>query len=200
MNKDNEFIESGGTFTSVPNDKYQKFFSKFLEIDTLNVADWKVAHVIGYFCKKYKDQYKVDYSWKFNNPSPSKCYEVWQAKTLSAKLSSNPKILKNYIDWIFANKTNNLKRRFTAISFITNDSFLFEYKQILLSGMENKINRASELPSEYKNIFSKTSNPINTYGELAFIYQSNNLSSDLKIALEQIETLGFNKSLIKEIF
>jgi hypothetical protein len=75
--------------STIPNDKYKKFFDKFAEMETLDVAQWKVAHLLGYFCKKYKETYNLDYAWKFNNPSPAKCFEVWQFNTLCAKLSAN---------------------------------------------------------------------------------------------------------------
>ena len=83
-----------------PNEKYEKFFAKFAETETLEVAEWKTPHLLGYFCQKWKSVYSTDYHWKFNNPNPNKCFEVWQMNTLVAKLSQNPQILKDYIDWV----------------------------------------------------------------------------------------------------
>ena len=53
--------ETGGELTPIPNDKYKKFFAKFEEIETLDVSQWKVAHILGYFCKKYKETYGVHF-------------------------------------------------------------------------------------------------------------------------------------------
>ena len=86
----NNIEETGGEFVGVPNDKYAKLFAKFAEIETLEVAQWKPAHLLAYFCKKYKETYGVDYAWKFNNPNPNKCFEVWQLNVLISKLSANP--------------------------------------------------------------------------------------------------------------
>lgn len=83
--------ETGGELTTIPNDKYAKFFAKFAETKTLDISQWRLAHLLGYFCQKYEETYQVPYSWKFNNPSPTKCFEVWQMNTLVAKLSANPR-------------------------------------------------------------------------------------------------------------
>lgn len=61
---------TGGELSDIPNDQYRKFFEKFKEIETLDVEQWKPAHILAYFCKKYKETYEIDYKFKFNSPSP----------------------------------------------------------------------------------------------------------------------------------
>src|SRR5574338_1540721 len=124
--------ETGGELSNVPNDKYRKFFDKFAEIETLEVEQWKAAHLLGYFCKKYKETYNADYTWKFNNPSTTKCFEVWQMNTLAARLSANLQILKDYIDWAYKNLVPRAKRRLTSISFMTKDEIVIGYKMNVL--------------------------------------------------------------------
>ncbi len=51
MGKDSEI-----DFQKNTNEKYTKFFEKFKEISTLDVDNWKPAHILGYFCMKYKDK------------------------------------------------------------------------------------------------------------------------------------------------
>lgn len=199
--KEEKIEETGGELTNIPNEKYKKLFEKFSEIETLEVSQWKLAHLLGYFCKKYKDHYKVDYSWKFNNPSPSKCFEVWQMNTLLAKLSANPKIIKDYIDWSFANTVVQAKRKLTSISFMTREETVIYYKMNILLGNKKNldVSRATPLPQEYKKIFVTTGTSIETYGDLAFISQMTDMPLELKNALIAIEKLGFDKSILDRI-
>lgn len=197
MKKD-KIEETGGELNSYPNEKYKKFFDKFPEIETLDISQWKVVHLLAYFCKKYKNIYNINYSWKFNNPSPSKCFEVWQLNTLSSKLSSNPKILKEYIDWAFENVAKKSKRRLTSISFMTSDPVVSNYKmKYLFSNKSPTISRTLDLPTEYKNILVNLN--INTYGDLAFVYQMTDMPDNIKLALNKLQECGFDKSILENI-
>jgi hypothetical protein len=193
--------DDGGELGTIPNDKYKKFFAKFAEIDTLDVKDWKVAHVLGYFCKKYKDAYGVEYSWKFNNPSPVKCFEVWQVNTLSAKLSANPKILRDYIDWVYEKHVTKAKRRLTSISFMTHDNVVIDYKMnVLLAGKKDlHIDRGTALPKDYQSIFEQAGTTIRTYGELAFVSQMDPMQDVLAAAFNKIREMGFDPEILKRI-
>jgi hypothetical protein len=192
---------TGGELTDYPNEQYKKFFSKFSEIDTLNVEDWKVVHILAYFCKKYKDVYNVDYKFKFNSPNPTKCFEVFQIKKLASMLTANPKLLKEYVDWVFLNKVVKAKRRLTSISFMTVEGIINEYKlNVLLCGKKNlNIDRSTPLPEKYKIIFKGANLNISTYGELAFISQMSDMSFEVIGAFQQIEELGFDKEVLTRI-
>lgn len=193
--------DDGGDLSPIPNDKYKKFFAKFAEIETLDMKDWKVAHILGYFCKKYKEAYGVEYSWKFNNPSPTKCFEVWQANTLAAKLSANPKILRDYIDWVFEKHVTKAKRRLTSISFMTHDNVVIDYKMnVLLADKKDlHIDRSTALPKDYQSIFAESGTTIRTYGELAFVSQMDPMQESLAIAFNKIQEIGFDKDILKRI-
>ena len=195
--------EVGGELTAIPNDKYRKFFDKFKDVETLDVAQWKVAHVLGYFCKKYKEHFNVDYQFKFNNENPNKCYEVWRINTISAKLSTNPQILKDYIDWVFEQKVNKAKRRFTSVSFIADDEFINYYKiNVLLANKKDlHVDRSTALDANLSNIFQAiVGDNFKTYGELCFIYQavkSGSFGNDeyrknWSTAIEQAKKDGFD--------
>lgn len=164
-------------FNEPVNDKYRLFFEKFIEIDTLPIKDWKVNHVLAYFCKKYFDHYNTAYQFKYNNPSPSKCFEVFQIKRLSQNLSKDPQILKNYIDFIFTTKVKQAKRKLTSISFLTHDDVVNPYKIKYL--FSNKIDRSTDLPSHIKEIMiSSGFAGINTYGDLAFMKSAYSSAKD----------------------
>jgi hypothetical protein len=194
--------DDGGELGTIPNEKYKKFFAKFAEIETLDVTQWKVAHILAYFCKKYKETYGVDYSWKFNNESPTKCFEVWQINTLSAKLSANPKILRDYIDWIYANLVPKLKNKFRSVSILTKEETVIDYKMnVLLADKKNlTVDRSSILPSEYRKVLNEVANiNINTYGDLAFVSQMEPLPDNIAQALEKMIEMGFDKDTLKRI-
>ncbi len=202
MSKKNDFEESGGELTPIPNDKYKKFFEKFGEIETLDVTQWKTAHILGYFCKKYKETYGLDYSWKFNNPSPAKCFEVWQANTLAAKLSANPKILRDYIDWVFKNYVPKTKARFRSVSFITKDETVQDYKMnVLLAGQKNlSVDRSTSLPSNYADIIRELAGiNIGTYGDLAFVSQMDPMPDNIANAMNKLSEMGFDIEVLKRI-
>lgn len=200
--------DDAGELSSIPNDKYKKFFAKFAEIATLDVKEWKAAHLLGYFCQKYKEAYGVDYSWKFNNPSPTKCFEVWQLNVLVSKLSQNPQILKDYIDWGFANLVPKAQRRLTSISFLTKEEVIIPYKmKVLLGGKKDlHVDRSTFLPENYFNIIKDTTglSNIKTYGDLAFILQMDMTAAEppismILIAVDKMEQSGFDREVLKRI-
>lgn len=149
---------------------YQKFFNKFNEIETVAVDDWKTVHVIGYLCKKYHEYYGFKYSFKFNNPAPSKSYEVYQINKLANMLSSDPKILKNYLDWVFENKVVERKKHITSLGYFTHVDIVNEYKfKYLLNRKAAVVGRTDQLPDSIKELCSRFGVDITTYAELAFL-------------------------------
>lgn len=129
----------------VPSEKYAKFFEKFQEIHTLDLKDWGTIHCIGYFCWKFQDTFNSSYEFKYNSPAPSKSFESFQMKKLGQLLSKQPDIIKQYIDWVFAEKAIKSKIRFRSISFLTREDILQEYKKKLLS---SKLDRTTNLPDK----------------------------------------------------
>lgn len=193
--------ETGGELTTVPNDKYKKFFDKFAEIETLEVAQWKTAHLLGYFCKKYQETYPGEtYPWKFNNENPNKCFEVWQMNTLAARISANPQILKDYIDWAYVNLVPKAKRRLTSISFMTKDEIVINYKMnVLLAGKKNlNVDRSTPLPDKFRPAFQEIGITVGNYGDLAFLAQMEQ-TPEMAGAFEKITALGFDKEILERI-
>jgi hypothetical protein len=191
----------GGKLTDLPNEKYKKFFDKFEEINFLEIEKWGPAHLLGYFCKKYYDTYNVKYQFKFNNPSPTKSFEVFQIKKLASMLSANPKILKEYIEWIYENKVIKAKRRLTSISFMTVEGVVNDYKiNVLLKGKKNlNVDRSTPLPDKYKIIFQQAGVTITNYGELAFLSQMSDMPEALNEAFRKAEQEGFDKEVLERI-
>lgn len=189
------------SLSGAPNTKYEKFFEKFEEINTLDVHSWNTTHLLGYFCKKYQDTYNTPYRFKFNSPSPTKCFEVFQMKKLASLLTSQPKLLRDYIDWIYETKVIKAKRKLTSISFMTHEGLILEYRDsVLMAGQRGEtLDRSKSLPDNYKVIFSKAGVTLSTYGELAFLSQMTEQSSEIQNAFTELANLGFNKDILSKI-
>jgi hypothetical protein len=204
MTKDQEI--TGGELTDLPNAKYEKFFAQFSEIDTLKIEQWKPVHIIAYFIQQYQKAYNTPYKFKFNSPSPSKSFEVFQIKKLSQMLSSKPQFLKDYIDWSFAEKVTKAKKKLTSISFLTNEEDVNYYKvNVFLS--TKKLDRSSLLPIEYHNtILQLSGNNLSTYGDLLFInlaVKDNAMPAEFNIRWQEtliaLQDLGFDLSLLTKL-
>jgi len=193
---------SGGSLTDAPNENYRKFFNRFSEIETLDTKDWKPVHVLSYFCKKYYDTYNIKYKFKFNSPAPSKCFEVFQIKKLASLLTSDPVLLKEYIDWVYLNKVTKAKRRLTSISFMTVEGIMNEYKfNVLLKqdNVNNTVDRSTPIPETYKSVFDNAGLTINTYGDLAFLAQMNDMPAHISKALIDVQDRGLDLSILTKV-
>jgi len=153
-----------------PSKAWEKFFARFPETERLDVSAWDTTNVLAYFCTKYKDYYSAEFTFKFNSTAPSKSYEVFQMRKLAQTLSSDPQILKDYIDWWFKVKVPLRKKRIYSLAFLTDQIVINEYKvKHLLAGKSSTIDRTTYIPSNYAAIIAKYASNITNYGELAFI-------------------------------
>lgn len=192
--------ENEYSLTGAPNKNYEKFFLKLKEIETVPVEKWSANHLIGYFAQKYKEHYHTKYKFKFNTTAPSSCFEVWQMKKLSNMLSSNPTILKGYIDWVFLNRVAKAKKKLTSISFLTVEGIVNEYKiNVVLADKHDSINRSTTLPSHFASTLNQAGIEVKTYGDLAFAYQIDPMPEDFKVAFSQIESQGFDKGILGKL-
>jgi len=182
------------------NEKYEKFFASFKEIDTLPIHDWKASHILGYFCKRYYEHYNTAYQFKYNNPSPVKSFEIFYIKKLTQSLSKDPKIIKDYIDYIFNTKVKSAKRKLTSISFMVHENVVNPYKMKFL--FNTKADRSTILPDNIKSyIIDSGFSDIITYGDFAFFHLANRNKNDLKYKslLIGLIGLGFNPSILETI-
>jgi hypothetical protein len=189
--------------SSAPSPAYAKFFAKFSEIDSLPVNEWKINHLLAFFCKLYKTHYTIDYTFRLDNKAPSKSYEVFQMNRLAKMLSKQPSILKDYIEWFFADKLIAKKKRITSLALMTEIGIVNEYKfKFLLNTSKSSIDRTSKLPVNILSIVEKFDDSIKTYGELAFakLYADSN-PTDAKYAevFSQLAASGFDLKILERI-
>jgi len=152
-----------------PSPHYEKFFEKFAEIDTVEIKDWSNTHLIAYFVRRYKEYYNSDYTFRFNSTAPGKSYEVYNFNKLAHQISSNPTILKDYIDWFFTNKIIIKKKKITSLAFLTDANIINEYKENKLLMGKRSISRSTTIPMNFISVIRKFDNDIETYGDLAFV-------------------------------
>lgn len=154
--------------TDQVSEHYKKFFNKFREIDTVSIKEWKVVHLLAYLCRKYEAYYGLKYSFRFNNPTPSKSYEVYQIKKLASMLSSDPQILKNYLDWVFDKKIFEKKKIITSLGYFTHIDIVNDFKFKFLFN-KKEILRTDRLEQNIVSICTRHGHHVKTYGDLAFI-------------------------------
>lgn len=173
---------------------YQKWFDKFNEIDTLDVSQWKSVHLISFICQKYREHYGIDYTMRMNHTSPSKSYEVWQISKLTQMLTKDPIILKNYISWIFSEKIIKRKKQIKTLAIFTLPENVNEYKWQVF---DNQIDRTTPLPENILNAVKDIDNTIRTYGDLAFINNTEELEHAYLFA--QLDKIGFDRKILGKI-
>lgn len=186
---------------SPPNASYQKFFAKFSEIETLPIKEWKTTHVLAYFCKLYKSKYNLNYKFKYNSPAPSKCFEVFVVKKLASLISSDPVILKEYIDWVFEERMKSAKRRLTSIGFMTDEDLMSYYKtQVYAPNVPEVITRNAMLPKEYIEVLASCNLSVKTYGDLILaIKHKQTMPKEFTTAYDKLIEIGLDETTLAKV-
>ena len=182
-----------------PSPKWEAFIIKGSKFAEIGVASWKAAEILGYWCFKFKEAFGKEYQWKFNTPTPNKAYEVFRLNTCVHRLSSNPQILKDYIDWIFNQRVKIDKKTFRSIAFLTADEQLSWYRtHILFAGQTNmNIDRSTTLPPNIKEAVIGIG--CNTFGDLAFLMKSGLDTDEIKDAKQKLEEAKFDFAVLDKI-
>ncbi len=175
---------------------YDALFEKFKEIDDKPVVEWNTNHLLGYFVKKYLECYKVPYQFKFDKPQASKCQELFAITRLKMNISSDPQILKDYIDFAFEKRAKKSKRRLTSITFMIADFLTIEFKQIyqIKASDSETVGRTTPLPNKVLGFFVRQKIQATTYGHLAFLIESGQYDH-LK---PELLSLGLDYDKVKE--
>lgn len=116
-------IEDGIDPTKLLSKPWQKFFAKFLDIETLRTSQWKEVHLLAYICKRYESLYKTKFAFSFKG-APSKCPEMYLVRQMIAMLATtNPKIIKEYIDWVYDFKIIPKNAKIRSLGFFYDAKF-----------------------------------------------------------------------------
>lgn len=184
----------------LPNKWWSNFFEKFKEIETLKISQWKDIHQLSYICKRYKDIYGRQFSFSFKS-SPGKCPEMILVKRIGPMLgTSNPKLIKDYIDWVFDEKIIPKNMHLRSLGFLTLPGLGNEF--LAAKAKAKIINKTTSLPKEYQDIVNQFDLPIQTYGDLAFAKNAVEESPEdesrapYKTMLNQLYCLGLEPSVL----
>jgi len=179
------------------NKHWQKFIAKFDEIDSLKVSQWQDVHILAYICKKYKEKFGRDFALSMKG-APSKSQDIVLVKKLKITLgTTNPRIIKDFIDWTVENKC---KRAFTKTAFFLTAGFANEFLDTYIN---SKPKRSSTLPNDIQDLAKNLDVSASTYGDLAFISMAGEKISskedNIYIFLRNLEAMGFDLAQLKSI-
>ena len=178
---------------------WQKFFTRFSEIETLKNSQWKEIHQLAYIIKRYEKIYNRKFAFSFKT-APSKCTELVLVKKISWLLNTtNARTITEYIDWIYDCKIIPKGIKIRNLSFFLTTGLGNEF--FIYKAEKNKIKKTTELPKDYAEAISKFDLPIATYGDLAF---AKNILDERDVPLykEMFNTLlsvGFDYDMLKDI-
>lgn len=182
---------------------WQKFLSKFSEIDVLQKSQWKEVHVLAYICKRYQDHFGHKFALTFRG-APSKCVEIYMTKKIIAMLdTSNMKTVQSYIDWVFDEKVISKKLNFRTLGFFTTPGFANEFLSNKKS--KEKITKTTTLPVEYKQVAEMFELEVLTYGDLAFIQMALEADSTsesrapYKKLFHHLTVIGFDSTVLNNL-
>jgi hypothetical protein len=178
---------------------WQKFFKKFEEIDTLKVSEWKEVHILAHICRRFKQLHGIEFSITVKG-APSKSPDVYLIKRIMLMLNtSNMKVVKNYIDWVYDVKVIPKRVRFQKVGFFLTNGFANEFK--FFQKKEKEFDRSTQVPESYKHIAKEIGVDIETYGDLAFIMLAaeSNSDSKYKVLIGNLELLGLDLLKVKEL-
>lgn len=200
MTENNEIIPNQTVLAGLTK-PWRNFFDKFKEIDVIKVSKWKDVHVLAYICKRYYSHYGKKYSVAIKG-APGKSPDIQIIRRIIAMLdTSNMKVIKEYVDWVFDTKIITRKIKVNSLAFFLTSGFAngfqFYYQE------KNKITRSSVLPDEFKFLAEALKININTYGDLAFIKlaleQDPENRQEYKNLFNHLKSLGFEEVQLEEI-
>lgn len=184
-----------------PTKTWANFFEKFKEIDTLPIHQWKERHILYYMLTEYQKHYGYPYIFSYEK-APTSSAEMHFAKLIPATSgSSNPKIWKAYVDWVFEYKVKPKKYKITSLGFLLTRGFGNEFQAYWKK--QNTITRSTILPDEFLILLKAHGVEAETYGEIAFIVQAaKNLTPAFecyRTVVRELEFLGLNTFELEEL-
>src|SRR4030067_2910326 len=163
FSQDNDFLNL------LPSKRWVNFFKKFDEIEMVPISKWKPVHHLSYLTKRYEEIYGKRFSFTLDR-APGKCTEIYLVKKLMAVLgTSNQRIIKEYVDWVYDKKVIPQSLKFRSIGFFANPKFCNEFHLETIE--KSKIGRGTSLPIEYQLVVDRFGFEMNTFGDLAFAKQ-----------------------------
>lgn len=174
-----------------------KFFNK---LNATPGKIWDNYNLLGYFLKRFKEQYEFDYSLSMKSP-PSNTTELVIIKKLYAALNTNnANLIKEYIDWCFDKKIKPKKYKIKNITYFLATDLVNEFKYY--NKEKNKITKSKELPREYIELIEEFNLPVKTYGDLQFVKALNETEPNNEVykkVLSKLYSLGFDDKMIEGI-
>lgn len=142
---------------------------KYVNCDPLPVEEWSYINMMAYIAKKYNEKFNCEYLFTYETVI-SKSFEYKTCATicrmLNLKAQPNFRIVKDYIDWFYANYKS--KKKFTSFRALAKLETIERFEKVV----RNKIvNKNDPIPDNIKLMLSCSSyDYVQTYKELLFVY------------------------------
>ena len=192
---------SGLKADGTPNAHWEKFINRLNTYSDTPLQDWKTEHLLGHILKRHRDYLQMDFALSYSGP-PTKCREIYCLQRAILALGiEDPKIIKQYIDWVFDTAIIPGKVILSSIAYFFTPNLIFSFKSELKK--KNRITRATELPEDIKNVVSNLSLDVKTYGDLAFAkvaIEDDPKNTDLDIYFRlflDLKEAGFDDSILQ---
>lgn len=156
--------------------------------------------LLGYFCARYKDYYKVGYTLSLNENGLFRGPEINVLRRVYNMLNSDPWSVKEYIDYVFEVKIHKRKKRVTSLSFLAVVDIIQEYK--LAAKRAEKVDRNTRLPEKMVQWVTQNSPNVldlvslNDFGDLRLLlthYKNGHMNGNESIDLfvSKLQKLGY---------
>jgi len=108
----------------------------------------KVSCILGFFCFKYKNRYKVDYTFVPKNINPFGLKEIRDIRVMLATFNNNAREVGKYLKWAF-DKGLNSNVTITSLAYLNTENIIRKYK--LYAEKNNSYFRHTVLPESFIN-------------------------------------------------
>lgn len=196
-----------------PVDALSKAWQKFLvrlesEFKITPEEDWKAIHLLSYFLQRYEEHFRLKFSLSLKG-APGKCTEMFMInKTFLMLNTNNPKIVKNYVDWIYEKKIIPNRLKIRSMGILITPMFVNEYLQ--QKKKAQILTRSTPVQASYIEIAKELGLQISTYGDLAFMQKALDRDISIKgidsvkatpiyILLKNLEIVGLNSEKLKNL-
>jgi len=150
--------------------RWQTFFLKLKTWEDDKISKWNDHQLLGYFLKRHKDCSGIKYVFDISK-TPSKTSELFMMKKLKGAIeTTNPTLIKEYIDWVFDKKIIPNKQKVTSVGFLTMPKFINEF--LFYKKEAARPRRSVSLPKDYKELANQLNISVETFGDIAFIKMS----------------------------
>jgi hypothetical protein len=124
------------------NEKYRLFWQDQSKWDSRRDA---AVCLLGLFDSLYEKHFGTRFAFSLNERGLFKGQEMVQIRKILASLDNDAKLAKKYIEWVFANKVVQRRRKITSLGFLAHPQLINEFQQLVKKS--SQIRRSTPIPA-----------------------------------------------------